>query len=76
MGSIYPEVKDRKEHIVNVVKAEEERFYETLAAGTERLMEKNREPSERPKIPLSFRARKLSCFMTHLDFPWISLRKY
>ncbi len=40
MGSIYPEVKDRKEHIVNVVKAEEERFYETLASGTERLMEK------------------------------------
>jgi alanyl-tRNA synthetase len=40
MGPIYPEVKDRKEHIVNVVKAEEERFYETLASGTERLMEK------------------------------------
>ncbi len=40
MGGVYPEVKDRKEHIVNVVKAEEERFYETLAAGTERLLEK------------------------------------
>ncbi len=40
MGGVYPEVVDRKEHIVNVVKAEEERFYETLAAGTERLMEK------------------------------------
>jgi alanyl-tRNA synthetase len=40
MGPVYPEVSDRKEHIVNVVKAEEERFYETLASGTERLMEK------------------------------------
>ncbi len=40
MGGVYPEVRDRKDHIVNVVKAEEERFYETLASGTERLMEK------------------------------------
>jgi alanyl-tRNA synthetase len=40
MGSFYPEVVERKEHIVNVVRAEEERFYETLAAGTERLLEK------------------------------------
>ncbi|HVZ79639.1 MAG TPA: alanine--tRNA ligase [bacterium] len=40
MGSVYPEVRDRKDHIVNVVRAEEERFFETLAAGTERLLEK------------------------------------
>ena len=40
MGGVYPEVKDRQDHIFNVVRAEEERFYETLAAGTERLMEK------------------------------------
>jgi len=40
MGSVYPEVVERQEHIVNVTRAEEERFYETLAAGTERLMEK------------------------------------
>ncbi len=40
MGSVYPEVVNRKEHIVNVVRAEEERFYETIAIGTERLMEK------------------------------------
>jgi len=40
MGGVYPEVVERKEHIVNVVRAEEERFYETLAAGTERLLEK------------------------------------
>lgn len=40
MGATYPEVVERKEHIRNVVRAEEERFYETLAAGTERLMEK------------------------------------
>jgi alanyl-tRNA synthetase len=40
MGATYPEVTERKDHIRNVVKAEEERFYETLAAGTERLMEK------------------------------------
>ncbi len=40
MGHVYPEVVERKEHIVNVVRAEEERFYETLAAGTERLLEK------------------------------------
>ena len=41
MGNVYPELSNRKEHIVNVVKAEEERFYETLAAGTERLHGKN-----------------------------------
>lgn len=40
MGGVYPEVAERKEHIRNVVRAEEERFYETLAAGTERLLEK------------------------------------
>jgi alanyl-tRNA synthetase len=40
MGDVYPELVNRKEHIVNVVRAEEERFYETLAAGTERLLEK------------------------------------
>jgi len=40
MGGVYPEVSERKDHILNVVRAEEERFYETLASGTERLMEK------------------------------------
>jgi len=40
MGKVYPEVVDRQSHIVNVVRAEEERFYETLALGTERLKEK------------------------------------
>jgi alanyl-tRNA synthetase len=40
MGAIYPEVTDRQAHIINVVKAEEERFLETLDAGTERLMHK------------------------------------
>jgi alanyl-tRNA synthetase len=40
MGSVYPELVNRKEHILNVVRAEEERFFETLAAGTERLLEK------------------------------------
>ncbi len=40
MGDVYPELSNRKDHIINVVKAEEERFYETLAAGTERLLEK------------------------------------
>jgi alanyl-tRNA synthetase len=40
MGGIYPEVVERKDHVKNVVRAEEERFYETLALGTERLKEK------------------------------------
>ncbi len=40
MGDVYPELSSRKEHIVNVVKSEEERFFETLAAGTERLLDK------------------------------------
>ncbi|HTA77799.1 MAG TPA: alanine--tRNA ligase, partial [bacterium] len=40
MGSVYPEVVERQMHIINVVKAEEERFFETLDAGTERLMQK------------------------------------
>ena len=40
LGAVYPELVDRKDHIVNVVRAEEERFYETLAAGTERLLGK------------------------------------
>jgi alanyl-tRNA synthetase len=40
MGKVYAEVVDRQSHIVNVVRAEEERFYETLALGTERLKEK------------------------------------
>ncbi len=40
MGDVYPELNDRKAHIINVVRAEEERFYETLASGTERLLEK------------------------------------
>jgi alanyl-tRNA synthetase len=40
MGSVYPEIVNRQPHIINVVRAEEERFFETLATGTERLMEK------------------------------------
>jgi alanyl-tRNA synthetase len=40
MGAIYPEVTDRQAHIINVVKAEEERFLETLDAGLERLAQK------------------------------------
>jgi alanyl-tRNA synthetase len=37
MGPVYPEVVRRQEHIVNVVRAEEEKFFETLEAGTQQL---------------------------------------
>ena len=73
MGGVYPEVAERKEHIRNVVRAEEERFYETLAAGTERLLEKIEGLKKRNPHPAP--AKKLSCFMTPLAFPWISLKK-
>jgi alanyl-tRNA synthetase len=35
MGDAYPELVERKKHILQVVRAEEERFLETLAQGTE-----------------------------------------
>ncbi len=37
MGEVYPELVDRKEHVLKVIKVEEERFSETLAQGTEML---------------------------------------
>ena len=37
MGDVYPELPRRQEHIVNVVRAEEEKFFETLEAGTQQL---------------------------------------
>ncbi len=40
MGAVYPELIRRQEHIVNVVKAEEEKFFETLEAGTQQLKSK------------------------------------
>ena len=53
MGGVYPELTERKDHIVNVTRAEEERFYETLAAGTERLMEKIEELGKAKAVTLS-----------------------
>lgn len=35
MSSAYPELKQNEEHIIRVIKTEEERFLETLAQGTE-----------------------------------------
>jgi len=37
MGKAYPELVERQEHVLRVVQAEEERFGETLAQGTEML---------------------------------------
>ncbi len=37
MVSYYPEVKEQEEHIMNIIKVEEERFIETLNDGLERL---------------------------------------
>src|SRR5699024_704789 len=39
MESYYPEVKEQEEHIMNIIKVEEERFNETLNDGLERLHE-------------------------------------
>ena len=35
MGEAYPELLERQSHVLHVIKAEEERFMETLAQGTE-----------------------------------------
>uniref|UniRef100_A0A7C2IQZ5 Alanine--tRNA ligase n=1 Tax=Ammonifex degensii TaxID=42838 RepID=A0A7C2IQZ5_9THEO len=35
MGDVYPELLEKREHILQVVRAEEERFWETLAQGTD-----------------------------------------
>lgn len=39
MVSYYPEVKEQQEHIMNIIKVEEQRFIETLNDGLERLNE-------------------------------------
>jgi alanyl-tRNA synthetase len=39
MGNVYPELFERRIHVTNVVKAEEERFFETLEQGEQRLDE-------------------------------------
>lgn len=39
MESYYPEVKEQEEHIMNIIKVEEERFHETLNDGLVRLHE-------------------------------------
>ena len=39
MGEIYPELVQRQTHVSNVIKAEEERFFETLEQGEQRLEE-------------------------------------
>ena len=39
MQSYYPEVKEQEDHIMNIIKVEEERFIETLNDGLERLNE-------------------------------------
>src|SRR5690625_2788069 len=39
MVSYYPEVKEQEDHIMNIIKVEEERFIETLNDGLERLNE-------------------------------------
>ena len=39
MGDVYPELNQRQTHVVNVIKAEEERFLETLEQGERRLEE-------------------------------------
>ncbi len=40
MGDIYPEVLQRQDHVFNVVKAEEEKFFETLESGTLQLKQR------------------------------------
>jgi len=39
MGDHYTELVERREHILNTIKAEEERFERTLAQGLDRLNE-------------------------------------
>ncbi len=40
--SYYPEILERKDHIMNIIKVEEERFIETFNDGLERLNEDDR----------------------------------
>lgn len=40
MGGVYPELVEKQNHVLQVVKAEEERFLETLSQGTEMLSRK------------------------------------
>jgi len=53
MKGAYPDLSQREEHIVQVIRSEEERFQETLEAGTRRLEEKLVEVKQRGETELA-----------------------
>ena len=53
MGRAYPEVKQRREYIARVVKAEEEKFLQTLSSGLRALRQLEKDYGERRKSVLS-----------------------
>jgi alanyl-tRNA synthetase len=52
MKEAYPDLGQREKHIVQVIRSEEERFQETLQAGTRRLEERLEEMKERGETEL------------------------
>ncbi|MFZ5633059.1 MAG: alanine--tRNA ligase [Bacillota bacterium] len=52
MGSAYPDLRQNRDHVMNVIRTEEERFGETLAQGTEMLNRMIREAKSSGKFQI------------------------
>ena len=53
MGAVYPELEDRRDHVLGVIHNEEKRFSATLAQGTEMLSRLMAEAKERSTTVIS-----------------------
>ena len=64
MGDVFPEIRDKQQHVEEVIKSEEEAFNKTLDRGIEELILRSRSPLHQKAPPRDYRSPKTSSPVT------------